>query len=345
MSPLHSIALLSLLPLVSPMFLVPRTSWNATPPTEPYKPMPQPNLGTKIHYVGPVYTTRPHAHCSAYMKSIQEDHLANPEQGWMDIAYNLAVCEHGYVFDGRGAGHMSGANGNSTLNENHYAVLAFLGKVGLMEPTGEQVEGVKDAVAYLRRAGAGREIRGHRDGWNTECPGENLYKLVTGGGLEPGKLWDGGEHVVKHGETVECIAEEYNVPARYIVAVNGLKGVEDVKAGDVLEIPARGVPIDPSLFPPEEGDGDGDGGELNYEEFPGADFFKSEPNSPIIKSMGERLVEIGCGKYSDGPSTQWTDEDLASYACWQEALGYTGADADGWPGKVSWDQLQVPAVE
>ncbi|KAL4993815.1 hypothetical protein BDV10DRAFT_178171 [Aspergillus recurvatus] len=82
------------------------------------------------------------------------------------------------------------------------------------------------------------------------------------------------------------------------------------------------------------------GGELTP--FPGTDWFKSSPNSPIVTAMGERLVAEGCGKYEQGPGPQWSDVDRQSYQCWQEKLGYSGADADGWPGKASWDQLKVP---
>ncbi|KAL4989434.1 hypothetical protein BDW68DRAFT_156767 [Aspergillus falconensis] len=76
--------------------------------------------------------------------------------------------------------------------------------------------------------------------------------------------------------------------------------------------------------------------------FPGADWFKSFPNSPIVTAMGQRLVAEGCGKYKEGPGPQWSDADRQSYQCWQEKLGYSGKDADGWPGKGSWDQLKVP---
>ncbi|KAL4977910.1 hypothetical protein BDW66DRAFT_26907 [Aspergillus desertorum] len=79
--------------------------------------------------------------------------------------------------------------------------------------------------------------------------------------------------------------------------------------------------------------------------FPGADWFKSSPNSPIVTAMGERLVAEGCGKYEEGPGPQWSDADRQSYQCWQEKLGYSGADADGWPGKTSWDQLKVPLTD
>ncbi|KAL2848372.1 N-acetylmuramoyl-L-alanine amidase domain-containing protein [Aspergillus pseudoustus] len=324
------------------MYFVSRDEWNAEPPREPYTTITNPK-GVKVHYVGPEYSSRDHSKCGAYMKSIQEMHLANTVEDYIDIAYNLGVCEHGYVFDGRGKGHKSGANGNTTLNAKHYAVLAFLGKAGLTQPTDDQIIGIQDSIAYLRRAGAGDEIAGHRDGYSTECPGEALYALVKNGSLDPGKLYDGGEHTVQEGETLESIAEGYNVPKRYVIAANSLADDENVTVGDVLEIPARGVPL--VNTPPSDGGGGDEGGDGdNYEPFPGASFFKDKPSSPIIKAMGQRLVEEGCNKYPEGASEQWTDDDLESYKCWQEQLGYTGADADGWPGQTSWDKLKVPAV-
>jgi hypothetical protein len=40
-------------------------------------------------------------------------------------------------------------------------------------------------VFYLRDHGAGNEIKGHRDGYATSCPGDALYALVKSGQLEP----------------------------------------------------------------------------------------------------------------------------------------------------------------
>lgn len=81
-----------------------------------------------------------------------------------------------------------------------------------------------------------------------------------------------------------------------------------------------------------------------FEPFPGDAFFKGDPNSPVITAMGKRLVAVGCGKYKEGPGPRWSDVDRASYKAWQQKLGYSGDDADGWPGKTSWDKLQVPNV-
>jgi hypothetical protein len=47
--------------------------------------------------------------------------------------------------------------------------------------------GILDAIEYLRaEGGAGREIKGHRDGYATSCPGEPLYRWVRAGAPRPG---------------------------------------------------------------------------------------------------------------------------------------------------------------
>jgi hypothetical protein len=81
-----------------------------------------------------------------------------------------------------------------------------------------------------------------------------------------------------------------------------------------------------------------------YAAFPGAAWFHGAPNSPVVTSMGWRLVAQGCSAYQVGPGPQWTDSDRFSYQKWQQKLGYRGADADGWPGAVSWGKLDVPAA-
>ncbi|MFI6055495.1 peptidoglycan-binding protein [Streptomyces violascens] len=79
-----------------------------------------------------------------------------------------------------------------------------------------------------------------------------------------------------------------------------------------------------------------------YEPFPGVDFFRSYPQSPIVTAMGRRLVAEGCSAYREGPDPQWTGADVQSYAKWQRKIGYSGGAADGWPGRKSWDALKVP---
>jgi hypothetical protein len=79
-----------------------------------------------------------------------------------------------------------------------------------------------------------------------------------------------------------------------------------------------------------------------YQPFPGAAWFHTQPDSAVVTAMGRRLVAEGCSAYRQGPGPQWTEADRDSYAKWQRKLGYSGADADGWPGATSWAALKVP---
>ncbi|MEU0279166.1 peptidoglycan-binding protein [Streptomyces sp. NPDC006195] len=97
-----------------------------------------------------------------------------------------------------------------------------------------------------------------------------------------------------------------------------------------------GKPDGPSTPPPKP--------PAKLEPFPGAAFFAVGRRSAVITAMGKRLVAEGCGRYEVGPGPEWTEADRKSYAAWQRKLGYSGSDADGVPGRTSWDKLKVPNV-
>lgn len=145
-------------------------------------------LGVKVHYLGT--ETDPalladHQRCVQLWKDIRASHLANRTEGYVDVAYNLASCVHGYVLEGRGAGRRSGANGGRQLNSGHYAIVALIGSKGLSEPTEALLNGLRDGIEYLQAHGAGGEIKGHRDGIATSCPGGPLYAWVQAGAPRP----------------------------------------------------------------------------------------------------------------------------------------------------------------
>ncbi|WP_230466381.1 peptidoglycan-binding protein [[Actinomadura] parvosata] len=99
---------------------------------------------------------------------------------------SYVACPHQKVFEGRGLHHLPAANGPG-LNAGHYAVLGLVGNAGLVEPTDGILNGILDAVQYVRDYGrAGKEIKGHRDGYSTDCPGEPLYAWVRRGAPRPG---------------------------------------------------------------------------------------------------------------------------------------------------------------
>jgi hypothetical protein len=147
-------------------------------------PYSRPRRGVKLHYLGTAYADRPHDKCDGYVRQIQAQHMDG--NGWSDIGYSFVVCTHGYVYEGRGLHRRNSANGNTTLNEQDYAVLLMVGSSGLTKPTNDQLNGARDAIEYCREKGpAGTWIGGHRDGYATNCPGDAIYAWVKAGALRP----------------------------------------------------------------------------------------------------------------------------------------------------------------
>lgn len=167
--------------------LVPRAEWGARPWREPNGSIPYhaARAGVKVHYLGSEYTFGAHDTCAAYVRRIQDEHM--DKDGWSDIGYSFVVCEHGYVFEGRGLKRRNSANGDVALNEAHYAVCGLVGSTGSTKPTPDQLNGLRDAIEYCRAHGpAGGQIKGHRDGYATACPGPVLYAWVRAGAPRPG---------------------------------------------------------------------------------------------------------------------------------------------------------------
>ncbi|TQF05575.1 N-acetylmuramoyl-L-alanine amidase [Kitasatospora acidiphila] len=172
------------------MQFVTRDQWGACPPKSDFTWIDG-TRGVKVHYEGtpvPADLAAPdqHGRCAGRMRDLQASHQANTAEGYICVAYSAVVCPHGFVFEGRGVHHLQAANGPG-LNSQHYSVCAMLGDSGLTQPTDAQLNGIRDAIEWLQRdGGAGSEIKGHRDGYATDCPGEPLYRWVQAGTPRPG---------------------------------------------------------------------------------------------------------------------------------------------------------------
>ncbi|MFC7817545.1 peptidoglycan recognition family protein [Streptomyces sp. NPDC057367] len=166
--------------------LVTRAQWGARAYRTPNGATPYSGRrrGIKLHYLGTPYTDRTHARCDDYVRQIQAQHMDG--NGWSDIGYSFAVCTHGYVYEGRGLRRRNSANGNTTLNNQDYAILLLVGSSGLTKPTEAQLDGARDAIDYVRREGpAGSWLGGHRDGYATACPGDAVYQWAKAGAPRP----------------------------------------------------------------------------------------------------------------------------------------------------------------
>ncbi|MEU1919367.1 N-acetylmuramoyl-L-alanine amidase [Streptomyces albogriseolus] len=168
------------------MKLVSRAQWGARAYRTPNGATPygRARRGVKLHYLGTAYSDRPHEQCAAYVRQLQAQHMDG--NGWSDIGYSFVVCTHGYVYEGRGLKRRNSANGNTTLNDQDYAVCLLVGSSGLTKPTDAQLNGARDAIDYCRKSGpAGTWLGGHRDGYATACPGDTVYAWVKAGAPRP----------------------------------------------------------------------------------------------------------------------------------------------------------------
>ncbi|WP_431678897.1 peptidoglycan recognition protein family protein [Kitasatospora sp. KL5] len=133
------------------------------------------------------------------IRSIYQYHVKS--LGWRDIGYNFLVDRCGTIYEGRAGGVAEPVQGAHTLGFNtNSAGVAALGSYVSVGAPEAQVDGVtqiaawklgltgKDArgTATLVSASDGSKykkgtsvkfnaISGHRDAFNTECPGEELY--------------------------------------------------------------------------------------------------------------------------------------------------------------------------
>jgi hypothetical protein len=74
--------------------------------------------------------------------------------------------------------------------------------------------------------------------------------------------------------------------------------------------------------------------------FPGRDKFQPGAVNEHVTRLGRQLVAKGYGRhYRTGPGPRWTEADRLNVAAFQRAQGWTGGDADGYPGPETWRRL------
>ncbi|MFE9553122.1 peptidoglycan-binding protein [Streptomyces sp. NPDC006703] len=74
--------------------------------------------------------------------------------------------------------------------------------------------------------------------------------------------------------------------------------------------------------------------------FPGESAFGDGKVNDSILLLGQQLVRKGYGQhYRVGPSRDWGEADRRNTEDFQRAQGWTGSDADGYPGPETWRRL------
>lgn len=159
--------------------IVTRREWGARRPNCT-TPLTSGLKGVAVHYsASDADEQANHRNCAGRVKGIQAFHMG-PQRNWCDIAYNHLLCKHGVVFEGRGYGVRSAANGTNPGNSGFFAV-CFLGN----DTAGRQdfTEEARDALVelrklYLKHYPNAKQTVGHRDLFGTECPGDEIYSFI-----------------------------------------------------------------------------------------------------------------------------------------------------------------------
>lgn len=126
--------------------------------------------GVAVHWAGEAQRLGNHTQCVTRWREWQAFHMGAKK--WSDIAYNWGVCDHGYVFVGRGWGIRSAANGTNPANDRYLAV-CWMGGEG-ETPSAHALSAIESLIQDCRRRGAGMDVQPHRHFFNTACPGPML---------------------------------------------------------------------------------------------------------------------------------------------------------------------------
>lgn len=117
------------------------------------------------------------------MRNIQDFHMG-PSRGWSDIGYNYVIFPSGRIYEGRG----KNVRGAHSPVANDQPGISFYGRFNSVLPTNEALNSLGWLIGELGII----ELKGHRDGYSTDCPGDALYKRIQKPISSFGGATDGG---------------------------------------------------------------------------------------------------------------------------------------------------------
>src|SRR5690606_29774313 len=338
--------------------------WQGKPSTVPLKRRTE----FFVHWFGGVPQN---ASGVALAREVERLHING--NGWSGVGYNWIIGEDGVAYEGRGwtlqGAHCPGHNVSGL------AVLIAVGKGGKKASAAALATARALYDEACERTGNTLAMRGHRDGIATECPGPDLYEWVRdgmpvdGSGTAPqgGTGGTGGTAptVARYQTSINGLAYGYGAEGPHVTRVGealvkrgfgahykvgpGPRWSDAVSLGSAALLRslgysgavADGVPGTTSLrallgslpIKPRSTS-------TARPAFPGRAAFGPGKSGAHITRLGRQLVKRGFGThYKVGPGPKWSDADRRNVAAFQRAQGWTGSDADGYPGPETWRRL------
>lgn len=130
-------------------------------------------------------------------------------------------------------------------------------------------------------------------------------------------------YYVVEGDTLSEIAQFFGTTVAKLQQLNNIPDADVIDVGQRLVISHSGNGFVP---------------------FPGKQWFHHHPDNKVVLAMARRLQQEGCGApyHAPEPDTKWSSADQAAYSLFQKKNGFSGSDADGFPGELTWTRLKVP---
>lgn len=154
-----------------------RAQWNARPPNcVNALPIAQ-TKGIAVHYSGSMADIGPDG--GAVMRGHQRFHIE--DRDWCDIAYTGEFNNKGQIYEGRGWGRRTAAQGTNKGNDEYYA-FCFQGadkeNQDDVKPAGRRAL-VQIINEYRRLTGRWPDVKGHSHFHPTSCPGNELRSFIA----------------------------------------------------------------------------------------------------------------------------------------------------------------------
>jgi len=160
------------------MNIISRNSWGAKPAKKGYSKLGEVK-GLVIHWSAYPIAVGNQAEMDQ-AKAIQRLHQV--DRGWNDVAYNFLVGDTGQIYEGRGFGNRSAAQGGNSrqeinYNNKHYVAVCWLGG---SKPTDKPSDKAIESVKWLHEQ-VGGELRPHSSFKQTSCPGDAWRQHIIEG--------------------------------------------------------------------------------------------------------------------------------------------------------------------
>lgn len=195
-------------------------AWGARQPSSPVKVLDKKPAKILVHHTATANDNHVSAADLAVLaRSIQKFHMDT--NGWLDTGQNFTVNRGGLIAEGRHSsletllGGSSFVEGAHCVNQNDSSIgIENQGTYTDVNPPVALFTTLRNLCVYVcRQYGIdASELYGHRDFWDTACPGDKLYALLPRLRSQVGQLL--GEHSGTGGEVdPRSLAAIYSQPS------------------------------------------------------------------------------------------------------------------------------------